>query len=182
MFSSKDTPFKDECFDGDPLYSTISSSDGDQHKVVSSDILSPSSGEYHERVSSSVSHLSADDNCSNNSGNETKGEIEGAEHDDETYEPHTYSVAHFKERGKQREQENKVLQDAHEALSTPDSAQKHSYSSDDETPSIPPHTVEMMYTAVQKRPKDGVEIEDEGDAPPIPPYTGEEYHTSGTLL
>ena len=30
----------------------------------------------------------------------------------------------------------------------------------------------MMYTAIQKISKDSVEIEDEGDAPPIPPYTG----------
>ena len=81
---------------------------------------------------------------------------------------------HYKVRDRQRKKESKVIQDANEA------PQKHSHGSYDEAPSIPPHTVEMMYTAVQKRPKDSVEIEDEGDAPPIPPYTEEEYHTSET--
>ena len=171
--SSKENLSKD---DNVPLYSTICSSDSDAHKTASSDIPSPSSDEYHKRQSS---NKSSDENCSNKSSNETKREIVGAELDDETNEPHTYSVVHFKARDRQREQENKVLKDTNEASPT-DSVQKHTSSSDDEAPSIPPHTVEMMYTAVQKRHKDSVEIEDEGDAPPIPPYTGEEYHTSGT--
>ena len=76
------------------------------------------------------------------------------------------------------EQENKMLPGANETPQSP--VHKHTYSSHDGAPSLPPHTVEMMYTVVQKRPKDSVEIEDEGDAPPIPPYTGEEYHTAGT--
>ena len=35
-------------------------------------------------------------------------------------------------------------------------------------PQLPPHTVEELYTAVQKKPKKGAE--DEEEAPPIPPY------------
>ena len=190
ILSRKDNPFNDEYLNGDPLYSTIDSTDDDPHKIASSKIHSTSTGEYHKRESSG---LSTDDNCSNNSGNEIKEEIEGAELNDKTNKPHTYSVVHSKVRDRQSEQKNKVLQDTNEA--PPISVQKHSYSSGDEAPSIPPHTVEMMYTAVQKRPKDSVEIEDEGDvppippypgeedegdAPPIPPYIGEEYHTSGT--
>ena len=70
--------------------------------------------------------------------------------------------------------------DANEVLQT----QKHSYSSYDEAPSIPHHTVEMMYTAVQKRHKDSENETDtdKGDAPPIPPYTGEEYHIRNNLI
>ena len=172
--SRKENPSKN---DDVPLYSTVCSSDSDPHKTARSNILSPSSGEYHKRESNNYSN---DDNHSNKSSNEInlKEEIEGSELDDETNEPHTYSVIHFKVRDRQSEQENKVLQDANEVLQTP--IQKHSYSSYDEAPSIPPHTVEMMYTAVQKRHKDSVETEDKGDAPPIPPYTGEEYHTAGT--
>ena len=116
------------------------------------------------------------DNIHSNSGDNE--EIEGAELDDKTNEPHTYSVVHSKVRDRQNEPENKVFQIINEVSKSPD--QKHTFSSYDEAPSIPPYTVEMMYTAVQKRPKDSVEIEDEGDAPPIPPYTGEEYHASGT--
>ena len=71
-----------------------------------------------------------------------------------------------------------MLKDCNEAPPSP--VHKHTYSIDDEAPSIPPHTVEMMYTAVQKRHKDSIETEDKGDPPPIPPYTGEEYHASGT--
>ena len=175
MLSRKDNSFKDEYLDGDQLYSTIYSTDDDPHKTANSKIHSTSIGEHHKRESSG---LSIDDNCSNNSGNETKEEIEGAELNDKTNKPHTYSVVHVRARDRQSEQENKTPQDAYEAPPSP--VQKHSYSDDNEAPSIPPHTVEMMYTAVQKRPKDSVEIEDEGDAPPIPPYTGEEYHTSGT--
>ena len=126
------------------------------------------SGEYHNYLS--------DDNHSNNSSNETKVEIDEAELNNKTNEPHTYSVVHYKVKDRQRKKENKVIQDANEA------PQKHSYSSCDEVPSILPHTVEMMYTAVQKKLKDSVEIEDEGDAPPIPPYTEEECHTSDLAL
>ena len=172
VLSSKESPLKDEKHDSDPLYSTICSSDGNPHKVVSSDNHPPSLGEHHKRVSNNVSHLSADDNCSNNSGNDTKGEIHGAELDDMTNEPHTYSVVHFEERDRQSEQENKATQDKNKAPKTIYSC------SDDEAPSIPPYTVEMMYTAVEKRPKISVEIKDhKDDALPIPPYTGEEYHT-----
>ena len=41
---------------------------------------------------------------------------------------------------------------------------------------IPPHpqTTEMMYTAVQKRPKDSILAEVEDDAPPVPPYMEKE--------
>ena len=159
--STKETSFKNEFIDSNLLSSTLCSSEGDTHKPVCSDIYS---GEYHNYLS--------DDNHSNNSSNETKEEIEGAELNDETNEPHTYSVVHYKVRDRQRKKERKV--DANEA------PQKQSYSSYDEAPSIPHHTVETIYTAVQKRPKDSIEIEDESDAPPIPPYTGEEYHTSGT--
>ena len=126
------------------------------------------SGEYHNYLS--------DDNHSNNSSNETKVETDEAELCNKTNEPHTYSVVHYKVRDRQRKKENKVIQDANEA------PQKHSYGSCDEAPSIPPHTVEMMYTAVQKRLKDSVEIEDEGDAPPIPPYAEEECHISDLAL
>ena len=170
--SSKESPFNGEYLDGDPLYSTICSCDDNPNKVISSDINSPSG-----KQNKVESNLSADDNPFDNSYSETKEEIEGAELDDKTNEPHTYSVVHFKERDRQSEQENKMIPEANEAPSTLD--QNHTYGSDDEAPSIPPHTVEMMYTAVQKRPKDSVEIEDEGVAPPIPPYIGEEYHTEG---
>ena len=171
--SRKDIPLKDEYLNGDPFYCTVYSNNDDQNKSISSDIHSSSSDVHHKRESNNVSYLSAD-NRSNNSSNESKGDIKEAEVDDETNEPHTYSVV----LNRKREQENKAPQDENEAL--PTLVQKHTFSSYDEAPSIPPHTVEMMYTAVQKRPKDSVEIEDEGDAPPIPPYTGEEYHTSGT--
>ena len=60
--SSKENPSKDD-------YSTICSSDSDTHKTTSSDILSPSSGEYCKRQSS---NKLSDDNCSNKSSNETK--------------------------------------------------------------------------------------------------------------
>ena len=162
--STKDRSFKNEFIDG-KLISSIMPSEGDTHKTVSSDIHS---GEY-------LNYLS-DDNRSNNSSNETKRETDEAELIDNTNEPHAYSVVHYKVRDRQRKKERKVIQDANE------DPQKHSYGSYDEAPSIPPHTVEMMYTAVQKRLKDSVEIEDEGDAPPIPPYTGEEYHTSDLSL
>ena len=167
-FSNKDSPVKGEYLDDDLLYSTICSSDGDSHKIFSSEIDPPSTGECHKRESNNLS----DDIHSNSGGNE---EIEGAELDDKTNEPHTFSVVHSKARARQSKPENKVLQIANKS---PD--QKHTFSSDNEAPSTPPHTVEMMYTAVQKRPKDSVEVEDEGDAPPVPPYTGEEYHTEGT--
>ena len=160
---NKDSPFN---LDGDPLYCTICANNGDLNKSISSDLHSPSLGEHHKRGSNNVIYLSAD-NRSNNSSNESKGD----ELDDETNEPCTYSVVP----NRKREQENKAPQDANEA--SPTLVQSHTYSSDDEAPSIPPHTVEMMYTAVQKRPKDSVEAEDEGDAPPIPPYTGEENVT-----
>ena len=39
-------------------------------------------------------------------------------------------------------------------------------------PPLPPHTVEELYTAVMKKPKESTE--DEEEAPPIPPYTVKE--------
>ena len=42
-------------------------------------------------------------------------------------------------------------------------------------PPIPPHTVEELYTAVMKMPKENAEDGDK--APPIPPYTVEEIST-----
>ena len=39
-------------------------------------------------------------------------------------------------------------------------------------PPIPPYTVEELYTAVMKKPKESAE--DEEKAPPISPNTGEE--------
>ena len=42
---------------------------------------------------------------------------------------------------------------------------------EDNTPPPPP---QMMYTAVQKRPKDSILAEVEDDAPPVPPYMEKE--------
>ena len=39
-------------------------------------------------------------------------------------------------------------------------------------PPSPPHTVEELYTAIIKKPKESAE--DKEEAPPIPPYTVEE--------
>ena len=44
-------------------------------------------------------------------------------------------------------------------------------------PPPPPHTVEELYTAVQKKPK-SISVEDEDEAPPIPPHTVEELYTA----
>ena len=44
---------------------------------------------------------------------------------------------------------------------------------DEAVPSIPPHTIEELYTAVHKTPK-GNTMKDEEEAPPIPPHTVED--------
>ena len=44
-------------------------------------------------------------------------------------------------------------------------------------PTIPPHTVEELYTAVMKKPK-ARETDDEVEAPPVPPHTVEELYTA----
>ena len=119
--STKECSFKNEFIDDDLLSSTICSSEGDTHEIVSSDIHS---GAYHNYLS--------DDNRSNNNGNETKGEVDEVELNDKTKESQTYSVVHYKVRDRQRKKESKVIQDANEA------PQKHSYSSYNEAPSIPP--------------------------------------------
>ena len=90
VLSSKDIPFKDEHLDSDLLYSTISSGGDDVHKIAGSDIDLPFPGKYHKIDC----YRSADNNPSNNIGNEKKEEVEGVEHDDETNKPHTYSVVH----------------------------------------------------------------------------------------
>ena len=45
-----------------------------------------------------------------------------------------------------------------------------------ESPPIPPHTVEELYTAVMKKPK-AKETDDEVEAPPVPPHTVKELHS-----
>ena len=47
---------------------------------------------------------------------------------------------------------------------------------DKAAPPIPPHAVKQLYTTVRKKPKDH-KIRDEA-APPIPPHTGEELYTA----
>ena len=42
-------------------------------------------------------------------------------------------------------------------------------------PSIPPYTIEELYTAIHKKPK-GNTMEDEEEAPPISPHVVEDTH------
>ena len=110
--SNKESPFKGEYLDGDPLYSMVCSSDDNPCTIVNSDINSPS-GEQSKIESNNISYLSPDEIRSDKSGNEHKEDIKGAELDDETTEPHTYSVVHL---DRQSEQENKMLPGANELL------------------------------------------------------------------
>ena len=57
---------------------------------------------------------------------------------------------------------------------TEDAAKCNNNSTKGEASPIPPQTIEMMYTAVQKRPKDSILAEVEDDAPPVPPYMEKE--------
>ena len=57
---------------------------------------------------------------------------------------------------------------------TEDEANGNNNSTKGEASLIPPQTIEMMYTAVQKRPKDSILAEVEDDAPPVPPYMEKE--------
>ena len=53
---------------------------------------------------------------------------------------------------------------------------------EDSTPPPPPQTTEMMYTAVQKRPKDSILAEVEDNAPPVPLYMEKEDKETETTL
>ena len=63
---------------------------------------------------------------------------------------------------------------------TEDSAKSNNNSTQGEASPIPPQTIEMMYTAVQKKPKvnAGIDSEFEDSTPPPPPQTTEMMYTA----